>query len=73
MARDLKPGDTVRAADGPAAITATGSADTQPVYNLEVAEGHSFFVGRRGILVHDYTLAPPVARPYDAPPAPASR
>jgi hypothetical protein len=69
MARDLRPGDALRAADGLAVVTANERGSTVPVYNLEVAEGRSFFVGGCSVLVHDYTLARPVSRPYDAPPA----
>jgi hypothetical protein len=45
----------------------------QPVFNLGVAGVHSFFVGRRGLLVHDDTLPAPVGRPFDAVPARAVR
>jgi hypothetical protein len=37
------------------------------VYNLEVARGGSFFVGRCGALVHDNSLVRPVDRPFDLP------
>jgi hypothetical protein len=38
------------------------------VFNLEVAEGRSFFVGDVAALVHDNSLVEPVTRPFDAPP-----
>jgi len=38
------------------------------VYNLEVAEGQSFFVGTLGALVHDNSLVSPVQQPFDAAP-----
>ena len=69
MARDLKPGDPVRAIGGVVRVVATGHDAVQPVYNLEVADGRCYFVGERGVLVHDYSLALPVAGPFDAAPA----
>ncbi len=36
------------------------------VYNLDVAEDADFFVGRRGVLVHDNTLPDLRERPFDA-------
>jgi hypothetical protein len=38
------------------------------VYNLEVAEGRSYFVGDRGALVHDYSPVLPVSGAFDAVP-----
>jgi hypothetical protein len=40
----------------------------QPVFNLEVAEGHSYFVGKQGALVHDNSVLQPQSEPFDAPP-----
>ena len=40
--------------------------EVQPVYNLEVAHGQSFFVGQRGVLVHDNSLVQPTPEPFDA-------
>jgi hypothetical protein len=68
MARELQPGDRVRLVGGTARVAGVNRAGIQPVFNLEVAEGHSFFVGHRGALVHDYTLVEPVASPFDALP-----
>ncbi len=48
MAKDLKPGDAVRAIDGVVQVVATERDAVQPVYNLEVADGRSYFVGQRG-------------------------
>ena len=45
-----------------------GSAGRQAVFNLEVAEGHDFFVGRQGALVHDNSLVQPTPEPFDAAP-----
>ena len=56
MARDLKPGDAVRTLGGTVQVVAVGADSVRPVYNLEVAEGQSFFVGKLGHLVHDNSL-----------------
>lgn len=67
MARDLKPGDRVRTVGGLTTARDVRDHFDQPVYNLEVARGESFFVGRSGALVHDNSLVRPVDRPFDAP------
>jgi len=73
MARELKPGDRLRTAEGGLATVGGVSEETvQRVFNLEVVRGQSFFVGRSGVLAHDNTLAYPVARPFDAPAGPRS-
>lgn len=69
MARELKPGDRVRTLDGTATVTAVEEDATQPVFNLEVAEGASFFVGQRGVLVHDNSRVLPTPEPFDASPS----
>ena len=71
MAKDLKPGDAVRAIDGVVKVVATERDVVQPVYNLEVAEGRSYFVGERGALVHDYSPPLPVTGAFDAVPGTA--
>ena len=71
MARDLKPGDAVRAIGGVVQVVATERDTVQPVYNLEVAEGRSYFVGERGALVHDYSPPLPVIGAFDAVPGTA--
>jgi hypothetical protein len=72
MARDLKAGDVIRSVGGTARVTSVEKDRVQPVYNLEVASGRSFFVGRTGLLVHDNSLVEPVSEPFDARPALAS-
>ncbi len=67
MARALKPGDAVRTVGGQARVVSVADAPVQHVFNLEVAGGHSFFVGDHGALVHDNSLVQPVAEPFDAP------
>ena len=71
MARDLKAGDLVRTLGGVATVSAVEDDRTQPVFNLEVAEGHSFLVGKLGALVHDNSLVEATPNPFDAP-APAA-
>jgi hypothetical protein len=71
MARALKPGDAVRAIGGVLKVVATDPDTVQPVYNLEVADGRSYFVGERGALVHDYSPPLPVSVAFDAVPGTA--
>jgi hypothetical protein len=66
MARDLQVGDPVRTTSGIARITSIEPGQAQPVFNLEVASGRSFFVGNIAALVHDYTLIETIDRPFDA-------
>ncbi len=68
MARDLKPGDSLRILGGTAEVVSIENDVTQPVFNLEVASGQSFFVGDSGMLVHDNSLVQPVSSPFDAEP-----
>jgi Pretoxin HINT domain len=66
MARDLKAGDLVRNLGGVAKVESVEEDKVQPVFNLEVAEGHSFLVGKLGTLVHDNSLVETVPTPFDA-------
>jgi len=66
MARDLKPGDPVRVVGSRAEVRGVESGEVRPVFNLEVGSSHSYFVGRRGALVHDDSPVRPVADPFDA-------
>jgi hypothetical protein len=66
MARDLKTGDTLRVLGGLARVEAVEPDAVQPVYNLEVAHGQSFFVGERRVLVHDNTAVEATPEPFDA-------
>ena len=68
MARDLKPGDSVRTLGGLIQVSAVSDDAFQPVYNLEVAQNQSFFAGRTGALVHDNSLVQPVPHPFDEAP-----
>lgn len=67
MARDLKKGDVIRVLTGVAAVTEIVPGPALPVYNLDVADDRSFFVGVLDALVHDNT--PPGStgnNPFDA-------
>jgi len=68
MARDLKPGDVLRALGGVASVKAVERDGVEPVFNLVVMQEQSFFVGQRGMLVHDNSLVEPVLQPFDAVP-----
>ncbi len=68
MARDLKPGDTVRTLRGRGRVVSVADDMKQPVFNLNVAEDASFLVGAQGVLVHDNTLPDIQGTPFDAPP-----
>jgi hypothetical protein len=69
MARDLRTGDTLRLLGTVARIIEVAPDRVQPVFNLRVAEGESFFVGRLGTLVHDNSVVEPPETPFDAPPS----
>jgi len=65
MARDLKPGDLVRLVGGVARVQRVTPLPSRPVFNLEVANHPSYFVGRQGVLVHDNSPVDPVVHPFD--------
>ncbi len=73
MARDLKSGDILRVLGGTARVAAVENHAVQPVFNLEVAEGQSFFVSGLGALVHDNSLVEPVRDPFDGVPSMTTR
>ena len=66
MARDLKPGDLVRTLGGTVALKSTEPAGTAPVFNLDVAANRDYFVGQEGMLVYDFSVVQPIAKPFDA-------
>ncbi len=66
MARDLKPGDALRVLRGRVAIARAEPDEVVPVYNLDVARNHTYFVGDHDYLVHDNTLPGAESRPFDA-------
>jgi hypothetical protein len=71
MARELKAGDRLRILGGTVAIDSIATDRSQPVYNLDVAENRDFFVGARGLLVHDFSFVQPVVEPFDHLPEPS--
>ena len=64
-ARDLHPGDRIRALNGVVEVKKIEHRPIQPVFNLVVAENHDFFVGHAAALVHDNDYAHRVERPFD--------
>jgi hypothetical protein len=67
MARDLKPGDRIRALGGIVRVRSVQAGSAQPVHNLDVAEDRDFFVGSKGFLVHDSNFVQAVLEPFDRP------
>jgi len=68
MARELKAGDRLRGVGGVTEVRSIVKDETQPVYNLEVAGNRNFFVGSKGVLVHDFSFVQPVLEPFDRQP-----
>jgi hypothetical protein len=66
MVRELKPGDVLRTLGSVASVKSVEAEKTQPVYNLQVADGESYFVGSTGVLAHDNSTINPVPEPFDA-------
>jgi len=58
--------DSIRTMSGVAKVQAIATLPKRPVFNLDVARNHSFFVGRQGELVHDNSLPEPELEPFDA-------
>ncbi len=67
MARDLASGDLLRSLSGLREIASVGEGATQLVYNLDVAGGRTFFVGKSGLLVHDNSIPDLNSEPFDRP------
>ena len=68
MARELKPGDRLRMVGGTVEVESIVADQTQPVYNLDVADDRDFFIGAKGLLVHDFSFVQPVLEPFDHQP-----
>ena len=66
MARELKAGDILRTLEGLAPVKSIDKDRVQPVFNMKVAEGESFFVGKQGVLAHDNSQVNPTPSPFDA-------
>ena len=71
MARELKPGDRLRTVGGIAQVKAIEPDRVQPVFNLQIADGDSFFVGEQGVLAHDNSIVNPTEKPFDGVPTSA--
>ncbi|MGO9924386.1 MAG: polymorphic toxin-type HINT domain-containing protein [Isosphaeraceae bacterium] len=65
LARELKPGDTLRTFAGLARVLSTEPGSVVPVYNLDIAGARTFFVGNHDALVHDNTLPDARQKPFD--------
>ncbi len=66
QARELERGDRLRTLDGVVTVVAIEKGEEAPVFNLDVAEDHTYFVGEKATLVHDNTLPPIIPpRPFD--------
>ncbi|MGP0062325.1 MAG: polymorphic toxin-type HINT domain-containing protein [Isosphaeraceae bacterium] len=68
MARELKPGDTLRTLGGLVHVAKVEADTIRPLYNLDVSGPRSFFVGTSHVLVHDNTLPDHRLKPFDALP-----
>ncbi len=68
MARELKPGDTLRTFASLAKVAKVEADAVQPLYNLDVAGPRTFFVGNNRLLVHDNRLPDHRLKPFDALP-----
>jgi len=70
--RDLNPRDRVLLSNGKeVAISGIKSynVDATKVYNFEVADNHTYFVGEDGVLVHNYRLSTTDVKAIEASPA----
>jgi len=62
MAKQSQVGDRLHGLHGTSVVTAIGSSKAEAVYNLNVADFHTYFVGGHGeFLVHDYSPRLPTA------------
>lgn len=69
MVRELREGDLLRTYSGVARVLSVTAAPEAPVFNLDVAENRTFFVGRHDALVRDNSLPDVLrTRPFDAEP-----
>ena len=65
MARDLKAGDRLRTPGGVLDVKSLKPDKVQPVFNLQLADGNSFLVGKSGVLAHDNSVVNPEVNPFD--------
>lgn len=66
--QDVKPGDRLRTLGGSAEVTAVQENLVQPVFNLKVMDGQTYFAGGPELLVHDSGEVEPVLEPFDRGP-----
>jgi hypothetical protein len=59
MARELEPGSRLHAVSGTAVVETIESAGTGSVYNLVVADAHTYFAGKERLYTHDVTRREP--------------
>lgn len=59
MAKEIEAGEVLHTVGGPVAVSAIEPDGEEQAYNLVVANTSSYFVGEKGILVHDNTPRPP--------------
>jgi len=60
-ARDLKPGTRLHGVTGTAPVNSVAEEGHQKVYNLVVADSHTYFVGNAKVLSHDITIRRPTS------------
>ena len=59
----------MRTVGGLVAVIAMSDDSVQPVFDLAIVHGQSFFVGLGRILVHEHGLVQPTPDPFDLRPA----
>ena len=59
MARELESSDQFHSLDGAVKFTSIVPAEQLEVYNLEVADFNTYFVGKSQVLTHDVTVRQP--------------
>ncbi len=68
QARELKSGDLLRSLGSTLRVVSVEPGKVEPLFNLDVAQNRSFFVGESNVLVHDNTLPPARLIHFDQPP-----
>jgi hypothetical protein len=59
MAKEIAAGDVLHTVGGPVAVSSIEPDGEEQAYNLVIANTSNYFVGEKGILVHDNTPRPP--------------
>jgi hypothetical protein len=70
MAKTLTAGNQLVTVGGIAEVQSTTPAEKADVYNLEVGEFHTYFVGQNRVLVHDNTCPQPTTNRLPGVPEP---